>query len=87
MEENWHELKTWPEYFKAISMGHKMFELRRNDRGFKPGDILLLAEYDPSLKSYTGQTLKRKVDYVLEGEGVELFGLQPGFCIMSISEL
>ena len=30
-----HELKTWPGYFEEIFMGHKTFEIRKNDRNFK----------------------------------------------------
>jgi hypothetical protein len=40
-----HQLKTWPEYFKAIHRGEKTFELRNNDRDFKKGDILILREF------------------------------------------
>jgi len=25
-----HELKTWPEFFRAIESGHKTFEVRKN---------------------------------------------------------
>ena len=39
-----HELKTWPEYFEAVKDGTKNFELRKDDRGFKAGDHLVLAE-------------------------------------------
>jgi hypothetical protein len=42
-----HELKTWPEYFKAIKKGEKTFELRKNDRDFEKGDILVLREFIP----------------------------------------
>jgi hypothetical protein len=42
-----HELKTWPKYFKAVQKGEKTFELRKNDRDFKKGDILILREFVP----------------------------------------
>lgn len=42
-----HELKTWPVYFEALWSGRKRFEVRKNDRGFKTGDRLVLKECDP----------------------------------------
>jgi ribosomal protein L37E len=41
-----HSLKTWPEYFEAQRAGRKTFELRRNDRNFQVGDLLVLREWD-----------------------------------------
>lgn len=37
-----HKLKTWPEFFLALEMWRKMFEVRKNDRNFSVGDTLLL---------------------------------------------
>ena len=37
-----HGLKTWPEPFAAILDGAKRHEVRKNDRDFKPGDVLHL---------------------------------------------
>lgn len=71
-----HELKTWPEYFGAITDGTKTFEIRLNDRDFQPGDTLILREFDPKKVSvdphtqcespggYTGQVLYRRVGYI-----------------------
>ncbi|WP_331384989.1 DUF3850 domain-containing protein [Bacillus badius] len=42
-----HELKIYPQYFKAVVSGKKSFEIRKNDRDFKVGDTLLLHEFDP----------------------------------------
>lgn len=43
-----HELKIWPQYYCRVADGSKTFEVRRNDRGFQPGDIVVLKEYDPT---------------------------------------
>jgi hypothetical protein len=37
-----HELKTDPEAFDAVASGAKTFELRRNDRDYQVGDVLVL---------------------------------------------
>ena len=45
-----HELKTWPEFFKAIKSGAKTCEIREDDRGFSVGDVLKLREFVPCSK-------------------------------------
>jgi hypothetical protein len=64
-----HDLKCWPAYFSAVLDGRKTFELRKNDRGYREGDVLLLREYDPD-HLYTGRELRRVVTYVLFGGGL-----------------
>jgi len=44
-----HDLKTWPEPFAAILAGTKRHEIRKADRPFAVGDVLLLREWAPSL--------------------------------------
>jgi len=75
-----HYLKTWKMFFDPIERGTKNFEIRRNDRGFKIGDVLVLQEWDKSLKGYTGKEVEKEIVYILEN--AELFGLQKGFVIM-----
>ena len=36
-----HELKIWPEFFE-MDLTVKPFEIRKNDRNYKTGDILVL---------------------------------------------
>jgi len=76
-----HELKTWNEYFEEVFMGHKTFEIRKNDRDFKKGDTLILKEWDNFRETFTGRKLARTVTYVFEGGS---FGLEKGFVVMSI---
>lgn len=42
-----HELKIWPQYYCRVVDGSKTFEVRNNDRGFQPGDVVVLKEWDP----------------------------------------
>lgn len=62
-------------------MGHKNFEVSKNDRNFKKGDILLLKEWDNQSGEYTGRLLSRNVLYVLQGGQ---FGIEAGYCVLSI---
>lgn len=78
-----HELKTWPEYFKAIEDGRKNFEVRYNDRNFQVGDTLILQEYDPDKKRFTGEWERRIVSYILPGGG---FGIEQGYVILGLRE-
>jgi len=76
-----HALKTWPEYFDAIVMGDKNFEVRRADRDFAVGEILLLQCYDPKIQKYTGQEIRMKITYILKGGS---FGIEEGYVVMGI---
>ncbi|PIR72790.1 MAG: RNA-binding protein [Candidatus Nealsonbacteria bacterium CG10_big_fil_rev_8_21_14_0_10_36_23] len=78
------EKKVWPEFFQKILNGDKTFELRLADFKCSLGDILILREWTPKTKSYTGRVLRKKVIYVLKTknvkfwpkEDVEKFGFQ-----------
>jgi ASC-1-like (ASCH) protein len=77
-----HNLKIWKEYFEEVFMGRKTFEVRKNDRNFHKGDILILKEWDNEKQEYTGREMARNVTYILEGGS---FGLKKGFVIMAIA--
>lgn len=62
--------KIWPEYFRLIRSGKKKCELRLADFKLRPGDILVLDEWDPKKKKYTGKSLRRKVKGVTK---IDLF--------------
>jgi len=42
-----HRLKTVDPYFTDVAVGRKTFEVRKNDRGFRVGDVLVLEEWHP----------------------------------------
>ncbi|MDO8470403.1 MAG: DUF3850 domain-containing protein [bacterium] len=56
--------KIWPEYFDLVASGKKNYELRLNDFHIQEGDTLLLQEWDPKTKEYTGRNVEKKVKYV-----------------------
>lgn len=75
-----HELKIAPEYFQEVFLGHKNFEIRKNDRGFSVGDVVILNECDvlatttawatgshtEKKVTYTGRKLARKITYITD---------------------
>lgn len=76
--------KVWPQYFKAILEGKKNFEIRLDDFECKEGDTLILKEWDPQTKRYTGKEITKKVTYVTKTkditfwsrEDIEKYGFQ-----------
>lgn len=58
--------KSWPDYFKLVKTGKKKFELRLADFEVKEGDTIILEEWDPKKKEYTGRKLQKKVKYALK---------------------
>lgn len=58
--------KILPEYFEKIASGEKKFELRLADWEINPGDTLILEEWDPQQKDYTGRTLTTTASYILK---------------------
>jgi hypothetical protein len=58
--------KTWPEYFQKIIDGKKNMELRLADFPASEGDTLVLEEYDPNTKSYTGRKIEKKIKNLIK---------------------
>lgn len=77
-----HELKCHPSYFTLIMCGDKAFELRKDDRGYKRDDLLILREYDPEADIYTGYVICAVVTCVVRGEW-----LAPGYVALGLSLL
>jgi hypothetical protein len=60
------EKKVWPEYFQKIVEGVKTYELRLADFECKSGDTLILKEWDPKTKDYTGRKIEKTITYILK---------------------
>ncbi len=58
-----HELKIFTDYFADVIKGEKTFEIRKNDRPYKKGDMLALNEYDG--QAYTGNSCLVYIDYIM----------------------
>ena len=75
-----HELKIKPEYFQAVWDGRKRAELRKDDRDYHVGDILILREWE--CEEYTGSGIAVRVTHILRH--CAEYGLADGYCILSI---
>ena len=76
-----HHIKLGATFFEEVASGEKTFELRKNDRDYKKGDILEMMEFKDGKN--TGRTVRVLVTYILE----EFAGLEDGYCIMATSLL
>ena len=67
-----HKLKLNAAYYEDSASGIKTFEIRKNDRDFKVGDILELREYVWSglegKGAYTGSVHWTVITYILDDE-------------------
>ena len=86
-----HALKTWPHFFADVMAGRKPFEIRKNDRNYQEGDLLLLEEWmpdnesrDPRAGAYTGRKFEVLVTSVLRGP---ILGIEKGWCVMGVRAL
>lgn len=72
-------LKTETQYYQAVIRGVKKFELRKNDKGFKVGDMVYLVEVVNGVE--TGRTTPPlEIRYVFEGGQ---YGLDEEYCIIN----
>ena len=58
--------KIPPDFYDLVNSNKKNFELRLNEFEVNEGDTLILEEWDPETKEYTGRTIEREVGYVLK---------------------
>lgn len=85
-----HVLKTLDCYWDAVECGAKKFEVRKNDRGFQPGDTVVLQRWHthPITKNYRKDSavepLKFKIGWMLQGGQ---FGIECGYCVFSLEPL
>lgn len=80
-----HDLKTWPIYFDSVVEGRKTLDLRKNDRDFRVGDLLILREYEPDRQAYTGYVAVAEITHMVLNASE--FGLAEGFAALSIRVL
>lgn len=60
----YHQLKIWPEFYRAVIDGRKRFEIREDDRGFAVGQLVCLEEFDHLGDGYTGRSCLVEITYL-----------------------
>lgn len=73
-----HQIKLAAMFFDDVASGRKSFEIRKNDRGYKVGDILEMMEFKSGKE--TERMVRVKVTYMIE----EYTGIEEGYCVMGI---
>jgi hypothetical protein len=81
-----HILKTVMPVWDAIYAGEKTFEVRKNDRFFQKGDLVILRkidEYGHYVKKLNHETtdLQFKIGWMLQGGQ---FGIESGYCVFQL---
>ena len=71
-----HQIKLGSEFFDDAAAGRKNFELRKNDRNYKEGDVLEMEEVKDGKK--TGRKCSKRIVYMMEN----FEGLEDGYCIL-----
>lgn len=79
-----HELKILPLYFEELIKGSKNFEIRKNDRDFQVGDILMLREYRKEFNEtgYSGRKHRVVITYILTSQEFE--GLAKNYVALGV---
>lgn len=67
------EKKILKQYFDKILSGDKTYEVRLADFDCRPGDTLVLREWDSEKKIYTGREIEKKVTYVLKTKEIDFW--------------
>lgn len=74
-----HYLKIAPEYFEAVISKRKRFEIRKDDREYEVGDVIVLKEWKDG--KFTGNASGLlAIRYILRN--APEYGLKKGFCIL-----
>lgn len=85
-----HYLKTWQPYFDMMKNGTKTFDLRKNDRNFQVGDLVMLYEYDPEKNEPKHPALSDNIltfEITCVIKNVPHWGLMEGYAILQLQQI
>ena len=85
-----HYLKLSDRFFDPVKNGVKNFEIRKDDRGFKVGDTIVLQWVGTeqqmmklNLNDQEPPTITRFISYILTHEDFPA-GIQPGYVVLGL---
>ena len=78
-----HFLKSWTVHFEAGLDGRKPWEARIDDRGFQQGDAVVLCEWNPSTKAFTGRSSSGLIGYLFRGQ----YGFPSDWVVFTVDAL
>jgi hypothetical protein len=78
-----HYLKCDPVPFGQVRDGIKRYEIRRFDRDFQLGDVIVLAEFDREARAYSGEKVRARI-VSITGPGPDVYGLPEGIGVLGI---
>ena len=76
-----HYLKLEQPYYDDVLYGYKTFEIRKNDRDFKVGDLLSLHEYSHKLQTYTNSWIGVVIKYISD------YAQKDGYVVLGIEKI
>lgn len=85
-----HIVKSHPTYFDACKRGDKRFEVRRDDRGYQKGDILVQRRccddrpWEPIWPKRPENELRHRIAWILTGGQ---YGIEPGYVVMQLEDI
>lgn len=79
-----HKLKLNIDFCEAVLNGTKTFEIRKNDRNFKMGDLIEFKPVDNDGEAgyHKVQNRTYKITYILDN-----WGLKEGYVVLAIKEI
>jgi hypothetical protein len=80
-----HGLKTVQPFFGMVWRGEKTAEIRKHDRNFKPGDVLILQEWSEA-EGYSGCYMETPITSIVTAEEFP-DGLSEGYCLLSFGPI
>jgi hypothetical protein len=86
--EHDYAVKSWPQFFEPMVAGRKLHDMRnKRDRQYKVGDRMLLCEFDPFGKGYTGRYAVAVITYITSNDtpcALSSVGLGDDMAILSV---
>lgn len=79
-----HDLKLAPEHFVRVQDRSKTFEIRKNDKGYEVGQVVLLREFDqakPEGLQYSGRAVAARIGHI------STFSQREGYIVFSLLDV